>query len=169
MSLAGTRIVVSAGPTYEDIDPARFIGNRSSGKMGFALAAEAARRGAEVLLIAGPVHLPTPERLRRVDVFVVGLRQRALRDVEGIRVDERRPHLRVEFAGLAAIGEVVAELGLGRLVRFAAPGAALRVVRVRVRPARLGVATCRAGCARGVEIGHRHGDLAAVGEVANFS
>lgn len=68
MSLAGQRVIVSAGPTYEDIDPARFIGNRSSGKMGFALAAEAARRSAEVLLIAGPVHLPTPERLRRVDV-----------------------------------------------------------------------------------------------------
>lgn len=68
MSLAGTRIVVSAGPTYEDIDPARFIGNRSSGKMGFALAAAAARRGAEVVLVAGPVHLPTPEGVARVDV-----------------------------------------------------------------------------------------------------
>ncbi len=68
MSLAGTRIVVSAGPTFEDIDPARFIGNRSSGKMGFALAAAAARRGAEVVLVAGPVHLPTPEGVARVDV-----------------------------------------------------------------------------------------------------
>ena len=62
------KVVVSAGPTYEDIDPARFIGNRSSGKMGFAIAAEAARRGADVLLVAGPVQLPTPEGVTRVDV-----------------------------------------------------------------------------------------------------
>lgn len=68
MSLKGMKVVVSAGPTYEDIDPARFIGNRSSGKMGFAIAAEAARRGADVLLVAGPVQLPTPEGVTRVDV-----------------------------------------------------------------------------------------------------
>ena len=67
-ALAGRRLVVSAGPTYEDIDPVRFIGNRSSGKMGFAIAAEAARRGAEVVLVAGPVHLPTPTGVRRIDV-----------------------------------------------------------------------------------------------------
>ena len=67
-ALAGRRIVVSAGPTYEDIDPVRFIGNRSSGKMGFAIAAEAARRGADVVLVAGPVHLPTPAGVRRIDV-----------------------------------------------------------------------------------------------------
>ena len=68
MSLAGARVVVSAGPTYEDLDPVRFIGNRSSGKMGFAIAAAAARRGAETLLVAGPVHLPTPPGVQRVDV-----------------------------------------------------------------------------------------------------
>ncbi len=68
VSLVGRRIVVSAGPTYEDIDPVRFIGNRSSGKMGFAVAAAAARRGAQVMLIAGPVHLPTPEGVQRIDV-----------------------------------------------------------------------------------------------------
>lgn len=62
------QVIVSAGPTYEDIDPARFIGNRSSGKMGFAIAAEAARRGAAVVLVAGPVHLPTPEGVTRIDV-----------------------------------------------------------------------------------------------------
>lgn len=66
--LAGRRIVVSAGPTYEDIDPVRFIGNRSSGKMGFAIAEAAARRGAQVVLVAGPVSLPTPPGLERVDV-----------------------------------------------------------------------------------------------------
>ena len=67
-ALAGLRILVSAGPTYEDIDPVRFIGNRSSGKMGFAIAAAAARRGAQVVLVAGPVHLPTPAGAHRVDV-----------------------------------------------------------------------------------------------------
>lgn len=61
-------MVVSAGPTFEDIDPVRFIGNRSSGKMGFAIAAAAARRGAEVVLVAGPVALATPAGLQRVDV-----------------------------------------------------------------------------------------------------
>lgn len=65
---AGVRVVVSAGPTFEDLDPVRFIGNRSSGKMGFAIAAAAARRGAEVALVAGPVSLCTPEGTRRIDV-----------------------------------------------------------------------------------------------------
>jgi phosphopantothenoylcysteine decarboxylase/phosphopantothenate--cysteine ligase len=67
-ALAGRRIVVSAGPTYEDLDPVRFIGNRSSGKMGFAIAAAAARRGAETVLVAGPVSLATPDGVRRIDV-----------------------------------------------------------------------------------------------------
>ncbi|BAW00178.1 conserved hypothetical protein [Lysobacter enzymogenes] len=67
--LSGRRIVVSAGPTFEDIDPVRFIGNRSSGKMGFAIAEAAVRRGAQVVLVAGPVSLPTPPGLQqRVDV-----------------------------------------------------------------------------------------------------
>ena len=59
-ALRGQRIVVTAGPTYEDIDPVRFIGNRSSGRMGFELAAEAKRRGARVSLVAGPTRLETP-------------------------------------------------------------------------------------------------------------
>lgn len=67
-SLAGLRIVISAGPTFEDIDPVRFIGNRSSGKMGFALAGAAASRGAEVVLVAGPVSLPTPAGVARTNV-----------------------------------------------------------------------------------------------------
>ncbi|BDU18385.1 hypothetical protein LA521A_35860 [Lysobacter auxotrophicus] len=66
--LRGLRIVVSAGPTYEDIDPVRFIGNRSSGKMGFAVAQSAARLGAQVVLVAGPVSLPTPDGVTRIDV-----------------------------------------------------------------------------------------------------
>ncbi|MCE3003368.1 MAG: bifunctional phosphopantothenoylcysteine decarboxylase/phosphopantothenate--cysteine ligase CoaBC [Xanthomonadaceae bacterium] len=66
--LAGRVVVVSAGPTFEDVDPVRFIGNRSSGRMGFAIAAAAAAAGAEVRLVAGPVHLPTPARVARRDV-----------------------------------------------------------------------------------------------------
>ncbi len=66
--LSGRRLLISAGPTFEDLDPVRFIGNRSSGKMGFAIAAAAARRGAEVVLVAGPVSLPAPAGVKRVDV-----------------------------------------------------------------------------------------------------
>lgn len=58
--LRGQRVLVTAGPTYEDFDPVRYIGNRSSGRMGFAVAAEAARRGAEVLLVAGPTRVEAP-------------------------------------------------------------------------------------------------------------
>jgi phosphopantothenoylcysteine decarboxylase/phosphopantothenate--cysteine ligase len=66
--LSGVRLVVTAGPTVEDLDPVRFLGNRSSGKMGFALAQRAAARGARVTLIAGPVSLATPPGVHRVDV-----------------------------------------------------------------------------------------------------
>ena len=66
-SLAGRRVLVTAGPTYEDLDPVRFLGNRSSGKMGFAVAAAAVAAGAEVVLVAGPVHLPTPDGVQRID------------------------------------------------------------------------------------------------------
>ncbi len=66
--LAGEVILVTAGPTAEPIDPVRVLTNRSSGKMGFAIAEEAARQGAEVLLVAGPVALPTPYGVEQVDV-----------------------------------------------------------------------------------------------------
>ena len=72
--MAGKKVLITAGPTYEKIDPVRFIGNYSSGKMGFALAEECARRGAEVTLVAGPVALPTPTTeegagtIHRIDV-----------------------------------------------------------------------------------------------------
>jgi phosphopantothenoylcysteine decarboxylase/phosphopantothenate--cysteine ligase len=68
-ALAGLKVVVSAGPTFEDIDPVRFIGNRSSGRMGFAVAGAAAQAGAAVTLVAGPVSLATPAGVtRRIDV-----------------------------------------------------------------------------------------------------
>ncbi len=66
--LRGKRVLISAGPTFEPIDPVRGITNHSSGKMGFAIARAAAEAGASVMLIAGPVHLPTPRNVRRIDV-----------------------------------------------------------------------------------------------------
>jgi phosphopantothenoylcysteine decarboxylase/phosphopantothenate--cysteine ligase len=66
--LSGRRVLITAGPTFEAIDPVRGITNLSSGKMGFALARAAAEAGAEVTLVAGPVHLPTPAGVTRVDV-----------------------------------------------------------------------------------------------------
>lgn len=66
--LRGKRVLITAGPTYEAIDPVRFIGNHSSGKMGFALAAVFAKAGARVTLIAGPVNLDTPRGVERIDV-----------------------------------------------------------------------------------------------------
>lgn len=77
-SLAGRRVVVSAGPTREPLDPVRFISNRSSGKMGFLLAGEAARQGAETILVAGPVRLDTPPGVRRVDVTTAREMQEAV-------------------------------------------------------------------------------------------
>lgn len=68
LDFAGKRILVTAGPTVEDIDPVRYISNRSSGKMGFAVAEAAKRRGAEVTLVAGPVSLQCSEGIRRIDV-----------------------------------------------------------------------------------------------------
>lgn len=76
--LAGKRIVVTAGPTHEAIDPVRYLGNRSSGRMGFAVAARAAARGAAVTLVAGPVSLPTPDGVTRVDVESATEMQRAI-------------------------------------------------------------------------------------------
>ena len=67
--LTGRHVVITAGPTREAIDPVRYITNKSSGKMGFALAEVAAEAGARVTLIAGPVSLPTPSRVHRVDVM----------------------------------------------------------------------------------------------------
>jgi len=70
--LEGKCVVVTAGPTFEDIDPVRYIGNRSSGKMGFAVAAAAAAAGADVSLVAGPVKLNTPAGVQRTDVRSAG-------------------------------------------------------------------------------------------------
>ena len=87
-SLAGRRILVTAAGTEEALDPVRFLGNRSTGRMGFAVAAEAARRGAEVILVAGPTPLATPTGVRRVDV-------RSARDMHAA--------VRAEYDGVDAV------------------------------------------------------------------
>jgi len=85
--MKGRHIVVSAGPTFEDLDPVRFLGNRSSGKMGFALAQVAAQRGARVTLVAGPTHLDTPPDVTRVDVRSAQSMRGAIWDALGRKLD----------------------------------------------------------------------------------
>jgi len=94
--LSGVRVLVSAGPTHEDIDPVRFIGNRSSGRMGFAVARAAAEQGASVQLIAGPVHLPTPNGVARSNV-------RSARDMQAA-VMQHIPQSDI-FISTAAVGD----------------------------------------------------------------
>jgi phosphopantothenoylcysteine decarboxylase/phosphopantothenate--cysteine ligase len=86
--LAGRTVVVTAGPTVEDLDPVRFVSNRSSGKMGFAIAARAAQRGARVVLVAGPVSLPTPAGVERIDVRSAVSMQRALDEALGASLEK---------------------------------------------------------------------------------
>ena len=94
--LAGARVLVSAGPTFEDIDPVRYIGNRSSGRMGFAVAEAAAEAGAEVVLVAGPVALATPACVRRIDV-------RSAREMQAaVLADAPRSDV---YVGAAAVGD----------------------------------------------------------------
>jgi phosphopantothenoylcysteine decarboxylase/phosphopantothenate--cysteine ligase len=82
--LQGRRVLITAGPTRERIDPVRFISNRSSGKMGFAVAQAIREAGAEVVLVSGPVNIPTPHGVRRVDVeSAADMLGAVLREVEG--------------------------------------------------------------------------------------
>ncbi|VAW67019.1 Phosphopantothenoylcysteine decarboxylase / Phosphopantothenoylcysteine synthetase [hydrothermal vent metagenome] len=94
--LPGERILITAGPTFEAIDPVRFIGNRSSGRMGFALAEAAIELGAQVTLISGPVHLPTPAHVQRIDVESAA----QMHDAVMQHIDEQRI-----FIGCAAVAD----------------------------------------------------------------
>jgi len=94
-TLAGERVLVTAGGTREAIDPVRALTNRSSGKMGFAVAAEAARRGADVVLVAGPTGLPTPPGVERVDV------ESALEMREAVRAELPAARIVVKAAAVA--------------------------------------------------------------------
>ncbi len=78
--LRGKHVLITAGPTHEPIDPVRYIANRSSGRQGFAIAAAAAEAGAQVTLVAGPVHLPTPTGVTRVDVETALEMEKAVHD-----------------------------------------------------------------------------------------
>src|SRR5438128_134692 len=83
-ALAGRRVLITAGPTRERIDPVRFVSNRSSGKMGFAVAQAAREAGATVVLVAGPVSLPTPAGVARIDVeSAADMLAAVLRDLPG--------------------------------------------------------------------------------------
>ena len=93
--LAKKRLVITAGPTHEPIDPIRFIGNRSSGKMGFSMATAAAETGAEVILVAGPVHLATPPGVTRIDVETASQMHEAVEKIESIDI----------FIGCAAVAD----------------------------------------------------------------
>lgn len=121
--LRGKRVVVTAGPTVEDIDPVRFVSNRSSGKMGFAIAERAAARGASVTLIAGPVTLETPAKVDRVDVRSALEMQAAL----GRALGERRDDADVLFMA-AAVGDYRPEQALStKLKRGARKDLVLRL------------------------------------------
>jgi len=93
--LAGQHVLVTAGPTFEAIDPVRGITNHSSGKMGFAVARAAREAGAEVTLVAGPVHLPTPRGVRRIDV------QSALQMQAAVQAEVERASIFVAAAAVA--------------------------------------------------------------------
>lgn len=82
-SLSGLKVLVSAGPTREAIDPVRYISNRSSGKMGFALANAVIEAGAKCSLIAGPVHLDTPDKVQRINVVSTAQMHQAIMDQAG--------------------------------------------------------------------------------------
>jgi phosphopantothenoylcysteine decarboxylase/phosphopantothenate--cysteine ligase len=79
-ALSGYRVLVTAGPTREAIDPVRYISNHSSGRMGYAVARAASEAGAEVVLVSGPVSLDTPERVTRIDVVSADDMQHAVQD-----------------------------------------------------------------------------------------
>jgi phosphopantothenoylcysteine decarboxylase/phosphopantothenate--cysteine ligase len=94
--LAGLRVLITAGPTREPIDPVRYITNRSSGKMGYALASAAREAGAEVVLVSGPVALPAPAGVRRVDVETADeLYAKVHEEIAGIDI----------FVGCAAVSD----------------------------------------------------------------
>ena len=101
------KIVVTAGPTREHLDPVRFLSNPSTGKMGFAIAAEAVRRGHEVVLIAGPVALKTPKGVKRVDVVSAReMLQESLRSLRGSRGSRSsRGRGRTVFISTAAVAD----------------------------------------------------------------
>lgn len=119
-ALAGRHVVVTAGPTYEDIDPVRFIANRSSGRMGFAVAAAAAEAGAKVSLVSGPVVLETPRGVERSDVrSAIEMRECALKLAHGADV----------FFGVAAVADYRPASAAGQKIKKTGSEQTLQLVR----------------------------------------
>lgn len=119
-SLSGLQLIITAGPTREPIDPVRYIGNRSSGKMGFAIAAEAVRRGAAVTLVAGPVSLETPAGVTRIDVDTAQqMHDAVMQRVAGTDV----------FVAVAAVADYrVADIGTQKIKKHGGDVPQLRLV-----------------------------------------
>lgn len=159
LDLAGRRIVVTAGPTHEAIDPVRYLGNRSSGRMGFAIAAAAAARGAEVTLVAGPVALATPRGVKRIDVESAEQMQRALDDVMGndlANVDA--------LVMAAAVADFRAAQASATKIKKAAAESASSIALTKNPDLLAAIGARRSGCARPVLVGFalETGDDAAV-------
>lgn len=114
-SLAGVRVLVTAGPTREPIDPVRFLGNRSSGRQGYAIAEEAARRGADVTLVSGPTELPDPFCVRTVRV------ETAAQMLEAVEAAYEQADVVVAAAAVADLRPVSA--AAGKLKKENAPDA----------------------------------------------
>ncbi len=144
--LDGKHVVVTAGPTVEDVDPVRFLGNRSTGKMGFALAARAAARGARVTLIAGPVSLATPTGVTRVDV-------RSALDMQAALANALGPNLAAADALVmsAAVADYRPEARAVRKMKKDGEAATLALVRNPDLLAAIGAA--RAGGTKPVLVG----------------
>lgn len=117
--LRGRRVLVTAGPTHEPIDPVRFIGNRSSGKMGFALATAAALRGADVTLVSGPVSLRTPRHTRRIDVTTASEMHEA--------VEKEFPHADVVIMSAAVADFAPASIASRKIKREEQAGEGLAI------------------------------------------
>ena len=118
--LKGLKVVVTAGPTREPIDPVRYITNRSSGKMGFAVAAAAREAGADVVLVTGPVALPTPATVRRVDVETAEEMYRSVHDeIAGTDI----------FIGCAAVADYRPREAAEKKIKRQAPEMDLALVR----------------------------------------
>jgi phosphopantothenoylcysteine decarboxylase/phosphopantothenate--cysteine ligase len=118
--LKGLKVVITAGPTREPIDPVRYITNRSSGKMGFAVAAAAREAGADVVLVAGPVALPTPAAVRRVDV------ETAEQMYEKVHEEIGGAHI---FIGCAAVSDYRPRDAAEQKIKRSAPEMELALVR----------------------------------------
>ena len=130
VGLAGCHVLVTAGPTHEDIDPVRFLGNRSSGRMGFAVAAAARAAGARVTLVAGPVTLQTPAGVERRDVRSAAQMHDAV--MEALPVDI--------YVGAAAVADFTPAHVSGHKIKKQTGDAGLVLELVRTRDILAGVA-----------------------------